>query len=112
MFWIEIIVFVLVFVIIFLVIDNLKYFKERHCSIKCGICGSLDTVIKNNDTFEPVYTFSRFYGVRDGNKKCLVHNPPTYFCNVCKKEYSCREGQWVKKIIPEKVEVKNEKSEN
>ena len=98
MFWIEILVFVTVFVMVILAIDNLKYFKERHYFIKCGICGSLDTVVKNNDTVEPAYTFSRFFGIRESsNKKRVVHNPPSYFCNVCQKEYSCREGTWIRK---------------
>ena len=72
------------------IFDFFRTYKTKHYKIKCNICGSEDTVVKNNDRLETVT-----FGIRKG--KYLERNPPSFYCNQCKKEYDYKEGTWIKK---------------
>lgn len=97
MFWIKIIIVIVLILAVFWIYDFIKNYRIRHCAVKCGVCGSVNTELKNNDTVESFYNRSFFDGVTQGEKKYVVHNPPTYYCKDCKKEYGLSEGEWVKK---------------
>ncbi len=78
--------------IIVLIVDFIKNYKVNHYKIRCNVCGSEDTVVINNDRKEKVS-----YSIRMQNVEYIEHNPPSFFCNQCKKEYDCKEGTWIKK---------------
>ena len=90
--------FVISFILIY-VPDIMKKNRVKNYVIKCKICGSTDTVYKNNDVKE---TF-----LWSASKETAVQkNPASFICNCCKKEYDLSEnGAWVKK-----TPVKKEKS--
>ena len=72
--------------------DFFRLYKVKHYKIRCNVCGSEDTVVKNNDREDSYTNTIRFQRV-----KYLERNPPSFYCNQCQKEYDCREGTWLKK---------------
>lgn len=78
--------------VIIVLINFARTYKVKHCKIRCNKCGSEDTIVKNNDRVDT-------YNVASGSQtiKYLEHNPPSFYCNQCQKEYDCREGTWLKK---------------
>ena len=78
--------------LIVILYDFFRLYKTKHYKIRCNICGSEDTVIKNNDREDSYSNTIRFQKV-----KYLERNPPSFYCNKCKKEYDYREGTWIKK---------------
>ena len=72
--------------------DFFRKYKQRHYKIRCNKCGSEDTVVKDNDREDSYSNTIRFQNV-----KYIEHNPPSFYCNNCKKEYDCKEGTWIKK---------------
>ena len=72
--------------------DFFRLYKVKHYKIRCNKCGSEDTIVKNNDREDSYSNTIRFQKV-----KTIEHNPPSFYCNHCKKEYDCKEGTWIKK---------------
>lgn len=85
---------VIVFLIVLIIIIDLINRGKKNRGIKCNTCGSLDTVIKNNDVVEKWYSYELY---TQGWHTSVQHNPPSFYCNQCKKEYDIKMGTWVRK---------------
>ena len=108
MFFAKILIFVVPIVIGILIFDYIKDYKKNHWYIKCSNCGFTDTEYKDNDKH-----FIRYISPGRQPIDYTEKGIPTFICKYCSKEFNLSEGQWVKNpIIPEKVEVKNEKFKN
>ena len=108
MFFAKILIFIVPIVIGILIFDYIKDYKKNHWYIKCSHCGFTDTEYKDNNV-----ECERYDNKIGLPVKYIEKGTPTFICKYCGKEYGLSEGEWVKNpIIPEKVEVKNEKSEN
>ena len=86
--------FILSIIILIIVFDLVKKYRKKNFVLKCNICGSLNTEIKNNDVEYKWYSYDVH---TQGWQKSIQHNPPSFFCNNCKKEYDIKQGTFVKK---------------
>lgn len=94
MFYIRILIFIGVILLVYLFFQLFKLYKRRNYVVRCNACGCTDTVLKNNDTEEKFYSYEYH---NQGWIKYKIHNPPSFVCNKCKKEYSISNGKFVRK---------------
>ena len=92
MFWIKILVGAAVIIFLSYIPLIIKKIKMTKFVVRCNCCNSTDTCIKDNDTFTPVYNpmFKDMAYMRE-------KNPLSFYCNKCQKEYSIKQGTFVRK---------------